>query len=112
MKLGIVIYSNDTETAWNGFRLGVFALKRGDQVRSFFLGKGVECEELDRQDKDLVYSLLGYHYEYTRSLKAKSIIDRGENEFTKFIKVMPIGYKRILGIKTPEEQLDLAELSD
>ncbi|MEJ2180434.1 MAG: DsrE family protein [Gammaproteobacteria bacterium] len=47
MKLGIVIYSNDTETVWNAFRLGVFALKKGDQVRCFLLGKGVECEQLD-----------------------------------------------------------------
>ena len=47
MKLGIIIYSNDTETVWNAFRLGVFALKKGDHVRSFLLGKGVECEQLD-----------------------------------------------------------------
>ena len=47
MKLGIVIYSNDTETVWNAFRLGVFALKKSDQVKCFLLGKGVECEQLD-----------------------------------------------------------------
>ena len=49
MKLGIVIYSNDTETVWNAFRLGVFALKKGDQVRSFLLGKGVDVEQLDTE---------------------------------------------------------------
>jgi hypothetical protein len=27
MKLGIIIYSNDPETVWNAFRLGVFSLK-------------------------------------------------------------------------------------
>ena len=47
MKLGIVIYSNDAETVWNAFRLGVFALKKGDAVQVFLLGKGVECEALD-----------------------------------------------------------------
>jgi len=47
MKLGMVIYSNDTETVWNAFRLGVFALKQGDTVKVFLLGKGVECEHLD-----------------------------------------------------------------
>ena len=47
MKLGIVICSNDTETAWNAFRFGVFALKKGDSVRAFLLGKGVECEHID-----------------------------------------------------------------
>lgn len=44
MKLGLIIYSTDAETVWNGFRLGVFALKAGDQVRAFLLAKGVECE--------------------------------------------------------------------
>lgn len=47
MKLGIVIYSNDAETVWNAFRLGCFALKKGDSVRVFLIAKGVECEAID-----------------------------------------------------------------
>ena len=47
MKLGIIIYTAEAETVWNAFRLGVFALGQGDQVRLFLLGKGVECEQLD-----------------------------------------------------------------
>lgn len=46
MKLGIVIYSTDAETVWNAFRLGVFSLKQGDEVKAFLLAKGVECEKL------------------------------------------------------------------
>ncbi len=46
MKLGLVISSNDPETVWNAFRLGVFALKQGDSVAAFLLGKGVEAEQL------------------------------------------------------------------
>jgi uncharacterized protein involved in oxidation of intracellular sulfur len=49
MKLGIVIYTTDAETAWNGFRLGVFALKQGDQVKVFLMAKGVECEKLNTE---------------------------------------------------------------
>jgi uncharacterized protein involved in oxidation of intracellular sulfur len=49
MKLGIVIYSNDPETVWNAFRLGVFSLKKNDEVKVFLLAKGVECESLDRK---------------------------------------------------------------
>jgi len=49
MKLGIIIYSVDAETVWNAFRLGLFALGQGDQVRIFLLGKGVECEQLDTE---------------------------------------------------------------
>ena len=47
MKLGFVIYSNDAETVWNAFRLGVFALKKGDAVQVFLIAKGVECEAID-----------------------------------------------------------------
>ncbi len=49
MKWALVISSNDAETAWNAFRLGNFALARGDEVRVFLLGKGVECEGLDTE---------------------------------------------------------------
>ncbi|MDD3521283.1 MAG: DsrE family protein [Actinomycetota bacterium] len=49
MKLGIVIYSNDSETTWNAFRLGVFSLKQKDEVKVFLLAKGVECESLDNE---------------------------------------------------------------
>jgi uncharacterized protein involved in oxidation of intracellular sulfur len=47
MKLGIVVYSADAETVWNAFRLGNFALKKGDEAKVFLLAKGVECESLD-----------------------------------------------------------------
>jgi uncharacterized protein involved in oxidation of intracellular sulfur len=47
MKLGLIIDSNDPETVWNAFRFGVFALKQGDSVKIFLLGKGVECESID-----------------------------------------------------------------
>lgn len=46
MKLGLIIYSTDSETVWNAFRLGVFALKQGDQAKAFLLAKGVECENM------------------------------------------------------------------
>lgn len=49
MKLGIVVYSTDAETVWNAFRLGVFALNAGDEVKVFLLASGVECESLDTE---------------------------------------------------------------
>lgn len=49
MNLGIVMYSNDPETLWNALRLGVFALKKQDQVSVFLLGKGVEVEQLESE---------------------------------------------------------------
>ena len=53
MKLGIIIYSNDSETVWNAFRLGIFSRKQGDTVSVFLLGKGVEVESLDRDKCDI-----------------------------------------------------------
>ncbi len=49
MRLGIVITSNDAETVWNAFRLGNFSAKKGDDVKIFLLGKGVEYESLDTE---------------------------------------------------------------
>ena len=54
MKLGIIIYSTDAETVWNAFRLGVFALKREDEVNIFLLASGVECESLDTEQFPIV----------------------------------------------------------
>jgi uncharacterized protein involved in oxidation of intracellular sulfur len=49
MKLGIINYSNDPETVWNAFRLGIFAAKKEDTVKIFLLARGVECESLDTE---------------------------------------------------------------
>lgn len=46
MNLGIIIYSTDSESVWNAFRLGAFSLKQGDKVKAFLLAKGVESEKL------------------------------------------------------------------
>ena len=40
MKIGIVIYSDDSETVWNAFRFGNFALAMGDEDRSMYLAIG------------------------------------------------------------------------
>ncbi len=49
MKLGIIVYSNDSETVWNVLRLAVLSLKRSDEVKIFLLAKGVEIETLDTE---------------------------------------------------------------
>ena len=49
MKIGIVIYSNDPETVWNAFRFGNYALKEGETVYVFLIGKGVESESIDTE---------------------------------------------------------------
>jgi uncharacterized protein involved in oxidation of intracellular sulfur len=45
MKLGIVISTNDAETIWDALRLANFSRGKGDEVRVFLVGKGVEYEK-------------------------------------------------------------------
>ncbi len=47
MKVGIVISTNEPETAFNGLRLANYALGQGDEVRVFLLGKGVELDQIE-----------------------------------------------------------------
>jgi len=49
MKVGIVIYSGDSETVWNAFRFGNFTLASGDQSKAFLVGKGVDLESLGNE---------------------------------------------------------------
>jgi len=51
--IGMVIYSNDTETVWNALRLANYSKNQGDTVQIFLLGKGVELDDLVKTDKDM-----------------------------------------------------------
>ena len=57
MKLGIIINTNDHETAWNALRLGNAALDVGHEVSVFLMGSGVEIEEI-RSEKFNVAEVL------------------------------------------------------
>jgi len=52
-SIGMVIYSNDSETVWNAMRLANFSKKQGDKVNIFLLGKGVELENLIQENTDI-----------------------------------------------------------
>ena len=51
--IGMVIYSNDTETVWNALRLANYSKNQGDTVRIFLLGKGVELDSMVKTNTDL-----------------------------------------------------------
>lgn len=53
MKLGIVLNSNNPETAWNALRLGNQARKEGHVVSLFLLGSGVEMETIEDKTFDV-----------------------------------------------------------
>jgi len=60
MKLGMVIHGIESETVWNAFRLGIFSLQKGDSVKVFLLGKGVECEQIDTDQFKVTEQMLAF----------------------------------------------------
>jgi uncharacterized protein involved in oxidation of intracellular sulfur len=77
MKLGIIPYSNDPETAFQAFRLGTYAAGQGDEVNVFLLAKGVECEDIDTPEfkvSEMIHQFLeagGRTYSCTSCLKIR-----------------------------------------
>ena len=61
-----------TELAYNGLRLALALVKKGEQVRVFLLADGVQCALADQQTPD------GY-YNIERMLK--SLLKRGHEVF-------------------------------
>ncbi len=47
MKLGMIISQTDPETVFNALRLALYSLERGDQVRIFLSGRGVEIDDIE-----------------------------------------------------------------
>jgi len=72
----------------------------------------VALEELEPEDEEIIRRLIRNHYKYTKSKKAKKILDNSKKGLRKFIKVMPIEYKHILKGGIVEKRLDLLEAYD
>ena len=66
---------------------------------------------LEKEDEATVYTLVKNHYKFTKSSLAKKILDDFTRQCNKFIKVIPLEYKRILEGKKGEEKI-LVEVSD
>ncbi|MEK6767049.1 MAG: glutamate synthase large subunit [Planctomycetota bacterium] len=48
------------------------------------------------EDKDILYSMLEKHFKYTKSVRARDILDHWESRLPLFVKVMPMEYKQSL----------------
>ena len=57
MKLGIIVNTNDPETAWNALRLGNEALAGGNETSMFLLGSGVEIGSITDKTFDIAGAL-------------------------------------------------------
>jgi len=71
--------------------------------------KMVELEEVDKEDITIIDYLLLNHFRYTRSPLAQRILDEFDEQVRKFIKVIPLEYKRVLKKQKVEERLELKE---
>jgi glutamate synthase (NADPH/NADH) large chain len=49
-----------------------------------------------KEDKRLLHDLITKHFMYTGSRKAKQVLDAFDATVPKFVKVMPVDYKRVL----------------
>lgn len=70
----------------------------------------VELEELNNEDKKTIFYLLSNHLKFTGSSIAETIIDDFDIEASKFIKVMPKEYKRILELGMRKDKVLKEEL--
>jgi glutamate synthase domain-containing protein 2/glutamate synthase domain-containing protein 1/glutamate synthase domain-containing protein 3 len=69
----------------------------------------VELEGLDSDDVDQLRELLGRHVRYTGSATARKLLDRWKASQTKFVKVIPKDYKRVLAAITKARQTGVPE---
>ncbi len=49
MKIGVIISTNDAETCWNALRYAIFCLGQKDEAKIFFMGKGVEYQNISAE---------------------------------------------------------------
>lgn len=49
MKLGVIVSTNDAEACWNAIRYANLALGQKDEVKIFFMGKGVEYQKVSTE---------------------------------------------------------------
>ncbi len=69
-------------------------------------GKVNIMKAMTKFDAERIYKLVTNHYNYTNSDIAKLIIDDWENYLSKFVKVMPVDYRRAL-LELEKEELEL-----
>jgi glutamate synthase domain-containing protein 3 len=75
----------------------------------------VELEDLvDPEEVDVVRTFIARHYQYTRSDRAKDLLDRWNEVVSEFVKVMPSDYKVALQKLKEEAEIEQrqAELAE
>ncbi|OGR84125.1 MAG: sulfur reduction protein DsrE [Elusimicrobia bacterium RIFCSPLOWO2_01_FULL_54_10] len=61
MKIGVIISSNDAETCWNALRCANYSIGQKDEVKVFFMGKGVEYQAVSTEKFNTVEQADKFH---------------------------------------------------
>jgi glutamate synthase domain-containing protein 3 len=109
MTGGIVVVLGDTGRNFAaGMSGGVaYVLDEKEQFRSRCNQAMVELETLAPEDVDAARLLVSRHVQLTGSPKGQRVLDRWEDLKSRFVKVMPIDYKRIL-LSQRQERREIA----
>jgi glutamate synthase domain-containing protein 3 len=71
----------------------------------------VALEQLElTEDIDLVKRLISEHAQLTGSATARGLLEDWDNQLTRFVKVFPHEYRRVLNERKAEEQAETARL--
>jgi uncharacterized protein involved in oxidation of intracellular sulfur len=60
MNIGIVVSQTEPETVWNAFRFANFSLGKKHKVRTFLMGKGVECVDIINEEFPVIDEINKY----------------------------------------------------
>ena len=71
-------------------------------------GKVDLMKSMTKFDAERIYKLVQNHYNYTDSDKAKKILDNWDEFLPKFVKVMPVDYRRAL-VEIEKQKLELVK---
>lgn len=100
MKMGILLNTDDPETVWNVFRLGVESLDKKHSVKIFLFGKGVECENIRDEKFDILRKVNAFKKRNGIILACGTCLKIREKE------------SKICPVSTMKEMLQLVEESD
>ena len=86
-------------------RDGDFKTRCNMGMSELFKGKG-------KDEQNELKGLIQNHFKYTKSTVATDILDNWEQELTKFIKVFPIDYRRVLEEEAKEKNISIETTSE
>ncbi|MCF7848696.1 MAG: glutamate synthase subunit alpha, partial [Kiritimatiellales bacterium] len=75
----------------------------GDFIENRCNSEMVDFDPIDEDDIDYLRDMIEKHYEYTESAVARRVLDNWKESLKKFVKVIPVDYKRALALLASEQ---------